>query len=258
MRDGGIDRYRVEEDGSAALVQSSPAPWTKKWAFKAALLGWLVALSAIVVGSWLDSRHRPPPAAWTALVVIGMALFFLAALASERADNLLSRLKREHEPGRAEWHVPTNLHDWIPRTSEQLATVERIANEHDGVALLGDHGSRTVDVYAIVKGRTERFWVDENGRAELVDAKPAGARYFLERTLYGIFLSLWVGLLAIGMAGGNHKGALLVAAGAALVVVLVAGTIVERPNSLEQRRKRLEAAGQPWIEIRTRPEDNSE
>jgi hypothetical protein len=74
------------------------------------------------------------------------------------------------------WHEATQLNGWVPRTSAQLAAVERLANDHDGVAELRDVRSATVDV--LVTGRWRREWhrVDQAGRTELVESTRQGRK----------------------------------------------------------------------------------
>jgi hypothetical protein len=72
-----------------------------------------------------------------------LATITLPAKGRRRRKVLESHLGR-----RDEWHEPTDLKGWMPRTSAELAAVEQIADEHNGLALVRDVGGATIDVCA--------------------------------------------------------------------------------------------------------------
>jgi hypothetical protein len=105
------------------------------------------------------------------------------------------------------------------------------------------------------KGRGERFWVDQ-GRAELVEAQRPHGAYFVDRVLKLVFLALFFGLFVVGLFVDENSGALLIAIGTGLALVMVVGWLNDRRNAIELRLKRLSADGGDWVEIRTRIEDD--
>jgi hypothetical protein len=238
IRKGQVDLYAVNDDGSTTLLRSSPAPLSGRLGLPAFLVG--VAL--FVAGAASDT-------AWLALPGFGLVVVAFVVLA--RADSLAARLGEK-----SEWHTPTTLDEWTPRSSAQLETVERIADEHDGRAYLRDVGSRTVDVVAMRGGRFERYWVDELGRSELADAKPASARYLLDRALQTAAFAIWLGILAVAFAVDENKFVVLIALIGLLGTVMFFGWRNERRYALEHLVKRLADDGYPWIEIRTRVEES--
>ena len=106
---------------------------------------------------------------------------------------------------KGEWHAPTNLRGWVPRYAEQLAAIERIADDHGGVAYVRDVGARTVDVVAVRKGRVERFWVDEHGDTALLESTQSRTPYLIERSLQGTALALWLALFAVLLGVEERK-----------------------------------------------------
>ncbi len=240
LRDGYVERYAVHDDGSTTLIESSPPPAWRPWLKPLMIAAVLLVIAGVVGVAATDSDKNGWPAP------IGIVLAVVAAIARERALDLRTRLGKK-----SDWHEPTNLHGWVPRSSAQLAAAERIADDHDGVAFVRDLGSRTADVVAMRAGRFEQYWVDELGNVELVESKPPSIRHFVDKALQGLAMALWIGLVAVGLAVDTHKGMLVVAALGALAAVMLAGWRNERANSLEQRVQRLSSDGQPWLEIRT-------
>src|SRR6266508_128994 len=92
LRDGRVDRCLVDEDGSTTLLASSPSSSASLWGKPVCIAGFLLCLAAI------------------------------GGIAGANADDLSSRLKKL-QVAEDEWHEPTNLGDWLPRSSEQLSAV---------------------------------------------------------------------------------------------------------------------------------------
>lgn len=125
-----------------------------------------------------------------------------------------------------------------------------------GAAYVRDMSSRTVDVVAMSRGRLELYWIDELGRSELADSRPATARYILDRTFQAAVAALAIAMFTIAVAVHERKGALLIGLGGLLAVVIFAGWRNQRRYALEHQVKRLPDDGYAWIEIRTRVEDD--
>ncbi len=142
---------------------------------------------------------------------------------------------------------------WTPRGTAQLSAVERIADEHAGVAYVRDVGARTVDVVAVRKGRVERFWVDEHGDTALLESTQSRTPYLTERRLQGTALALWLALFAVLIAVEERKLLFSAMIVAALVVVMFAGWRADPDTRLARR---LKSGADDWIEIRTQEPDN--
>jgi hypothetical protein len=255
MRDGRIDLYVVHDDGSQTLVGSSPPSLPQRWGGGVAMGAWGVGLVTIVVAGLADPDGTRPNPALVALLFACVALFCIGGYLGSKRDDLEGRLKKL-SGGEDNWHMPTRLNGWVPRSSEQLRAVERIADDHDGLALVHDLGARTVDVAGVRKGRLERYWVDELGRAELAETTPPGPRHDLQRALGAIAAAIALGLVAAWFAVDKQRAVFLVALVAGLLLVMVAAWLNDRSLRLENRVKRADASGRPWIEIRTLIEEN--
>jgi hypothetical protein len=255
LRDGRIDRYVVREDGSETLVGSSPPSLAQRWGGRLAMGAWFAALVTIVVAGIIDPEGTAPKSGLVALWFACFALFGIGGYLGSKRDDLGGRLKKL-PGGEGEWHMPTKLNGWIPCSSAQLRAVEQIADDHDGLALVHDLGARTVDVAGVRKGRLERYWVDELGRADLAETTPPGPRHDLQRALGALAIMTGLGLVAVLFAVDEHRAMFLVALVMGLLLLMVAAWLNDRSLRLENRVKRAGADGMPWIEIRTLIEEN--
>jgi hypothetical protein len=93
---------------------------------------------------------------------------------------------------------------------------------------------------------------------ELAEARPANRRYYVDKALKKVFLLLWLGFPAIGIAGGDHRGILLIVLFGALGAVMLAGWINDRPNTPERQLKQFGSDGHSWLAIRTKVEEPSD
>jgi hypothetical protein len=137
------------------------------------------------------------------------------------------KLLESHLGRREEWHEPTDLKGWTPRTSAQLAAVEEIADKHGGLAL---------DCY-IIHG---------DGTAEERPNPSRRRQRWLRRLMIAGSLALFFGFTALGSAFGNVAQWL----GMALGVTAVAWLWQQTPEARLQRRDPT------WIEIRTFIDDS--
>jgi hypothetical protein len=242
--DGRLARVQVEHDGSTTPVASTPPP-RRLWARPTMILGVVLFIGTAVL---LDSEDPNP---WGMLVVfIGFALIPIGAIAQSNKGDIDARLKKDYGKN-AGWNEPTNLHDWMPATAEQLLMVEQLADEHEGVALVRDVGARTIEVYTRRRGRFEHYWVGEDGNAQLVDATSMRGRYLLERALAALcaalFLAGFIGAIVIS----HHKGLLVVVVVTGIAATMVAGRLIGHSMRVGRRVRRERSAGGSWHEIRT-------
>ena len=246
LRDGTLERYLVHEDGSTTLVDSSSGRFGRRWLYATLALGGILFVGG---GLAADATDRPGLAV---VVVAGWLLWAAAIIVGGRGADLAGRAHRAYG-GKDEWHFPTDLRGWEPRSSAQLAAIERIADEHAGVAYVRDVGARTVDVSAVGKGRVNRYWVDEAGNAEVAETSAVGAPYLIDRALKATALCLWFGLIVVAFAVQEHKGLLIAVVVAALTLVMLLGW---RNDPEARLSRRLKSGVDHWIEIRTQEPDN--
>ena len=244
LRQGNLERYRVNDDGTATLVDSSSRRFSRRW-----LVALFVVGGLLFVGAGIASESHPE---LTPLVVVGWLLWGAGIVIGGLGQDLARRAHRAYG-GKGEWHAPTDLRQWTPRSTAQLAAVERIADDHGGVAYVRDVGARTVDVVGSGKGRVERYWVDEHGDAGLLESSGSRGPYLAERILRYAFLALWLGLIAVLIAVEERKGFLIALIVGALAVVLLAGW---RSDPEGRLARRLKSGAEEWIEIRTQEPDN--
>jgi hypothetical protein len=245
INEGRIDRYRVQADGERVLVDTSAAPLGHRGRQLAIFGGFLIFASIAVSASTSETAGFP-------VFLVGIGLAFAGLIARYRSEDLDVRLKKIDKAGK--WHEPTNLRGWSPQSAEQLAAVEHIADEHDGLAFVRDIGTRTIDVVAMRRGRLERYWVDELGSFEIAGTESLAGRYVLDRLLQGVGLLVWLAILGVLFGVQHNKALLLGVLIGCLPAVMLAGWLNDRHLSLDRRVKELEADGQRWIEIRTRVE----
>jgi hypothetical protein len=244
LRKGNLERYRVNDDGTATLVDSSPRRLSRRW-----LVALFVVGGLLFVGAGIGSESHPE---LTPLVVVGWLLWGAGVVIGGLGQDLARRAHKAYG-GKGEWHWPTNLRQWTPRSAAQLSAVEHIADEHGGVAYVRDVGARTVDAVGVRKGRIERYWVDEHGDAELLESTESRTPYLVERSLYATAIALWLALFAVLLAVEERKLLFSGVIVAALAVVMFAGW---RSDPEERLARRLKSSADDWIEIKTKEPDS--
>ncbi len=159
IREGCLYRHLVHDDGRTWVIAHDPHPPGRHWAVLSyAGFGFnLLILVGLGIGQ-LSVTSLP-------LFFIGMAAVGAGALADQHATDPVRRLCRN--PATAgDWHEPSRLSGWVPQTRAQLAAVERLADEHKGVARVRDAAGEAVDVLVRHWGRRVRYVVDASGRAD--------------------------------------------------------------------------------------------
>jgi hypothetical protein len=244
LRKGNLERYRVNDDGTTTRVDSSPRRLGRRW-----LVALFVVGGLLFVGAGIASESHPE---LTPLVVVGWLLWAAGIVIGGLGQDLPRRAHRAYG-GKGQWHAPTDLWAWTPQSAAQLSAVERIADEHAGVAYVRDVGARSVDVVGVRKGRIERYWVDEHGDAGLLEVTDSRGSYLAERILRYTFLALWLGLTAVLLAVEERKGLLIALIVGALAVVMLAAW---RSDPEGRLMRRLKSGADDWIEIRTQEPEN--
>ena len=146
LRDGVLERHRVHSDGTTTMLESLPPTLFYRWGRIAAFGGWGLAMLGI---GWLALTRGH----WAGIVMffVGMASMAFGAFAGHpNLDRALKRL------GGGPWVAPARLSGWVPASTEQLATVEQLADDHDGVAYVHDLGARSTEVLVLSKQSADR------------------------------------------------------------------------------------------------------
>ena len=233
-REGMVERLRVHDDGSTSQVALVPLH-SNSWA------GLLVAggfVLAVVAGAVMWSRGGS--AGMWSLVAAGIVIYAVGAVSKWRA------MRSQLGGTRTVWHKPTNLNGWVPRTSAQLSAVERIAEDHKGLALVRDVGAATIDVRAPRGGGLYHYIVDDSGAVELTET-PTSLRKHGTRLVIALWLVAWIVVPEEAASRFGWVGAVI-----GCVIVLVVGAGLGNPV---ERLKRGHD-GNHWVEIRTRIEDS--
>jgi hypothetical protein len=238
QREGMLERLRVHDDGSTSQVASVPMR-LYPWADPLAAGGSVLALLAGAV-MWF----RGDSAGMWPVVVAGVVIFLVGSIGSGLAADMRSQLAGT----KTDWYKPTNLNGWMPRTSTQLATVERIAEDHNGLALVRDIGAATIDVRAPRSGGLYHYTVDDSGAVELTET-PTSLRKHATRLVIALLLVAWIAVpLAVASRFGTR-------AAIGCTIVLFAAVSLGHLLNSEERLKRGHN-GNYWVEIRTRIEDS--
>jgi hypothetical protein len=231
-----VERLRVHEDGSTSKL-STVALRSTRWASALAMTG--IALAVLALGSSFVGAGT----GMVKLFFAGLALFVLGWLGSLRSADVRSQLG-----GKSDWHEPTDLNGWAPQTLAQLAAVERIADEHGGLALVRDVGAATIDVCAPRKGGLDRYVVDGRGVAEQSEEASSGWPRLRNQLLAPFVVVVWVGL----PAAGSHFGL----AGVVLGLVIAIAAVTWLAQQPPERRLKRGNGGHAWIEICTQVDDS--
>ena len=237
QREGMVKRLRVHEDGSTSQVASVPL----RSHSRADLLAAGGFVLALVAGAVMWSRGDSP-GMW-AVVVAGVVIYAVGSVSRWRA------MRWQLGGTRTDWHKPTTLNGWVPRTSAQLSAVERIAEDHKGLAVVRDIGAATIDVRAPRGGGLYHYIVDGSGAVELTET-PTSLRKHGTRLVFALWLVAWI---VVPEAAESRFGGVGAAIGC--VIVLVVGVTVGHLLDAEERLKRGHD-GNHWVEIRTRIEDS--
>jgi hypothetical protein len=231
-----VDRLRVHQDGSTSHLSTVTLRSTR-WASTLAMIGIALALTA------LGSLFVGVGTGMLKLFFAGLALFLLGWIGSLRSADVRNQLG-----SKSDWQEPTDLNGWAPQTLAQLTAVERIADEHEGLALVRDVGAATIDVCAPRKGRLDRYVLDSRGVLEQIEEASSGLERVCRRLLTPIVLVAWFGL----PAAGSHFGWAGVTLGLAIAIAAVTWLAQQTP----ERRLQRGQTGANWVEIRTRVEDS--
>jgi hypothetical protein len=236
QREGMVEWLRVHDDGSTSQVASVPLR-SYSWAGLLVAAGCVLAL---VAGAVMWSRGGS--AGMWSVVVAGVVIYAVGAVGKWRA--MRSQLGKI-----TGWYKPTNLNGWVPRTSAQLSAVERIAEDHKGLALVRDIGAATIDVRAPRGGGLYHYIVDGSGAVELTET-PTSLRKHGTRLVIALWLVAWI---VVPEEAASRFGGVGAAIGC--VIVLVVGVTIGHVLDTEERLMRGHD-GNHWVEIRTRIEDS--
>ena len=134
MKAGGcVERLHVHHNGDTTPIGTTTY---RARLFKISLFG-AIAAGATAVLLTVDDNSKWFLTAFVSLFAVGI----VNDLAGDLRPHLRRTLGQKHE-----WHEPTKLHGWTPKTTAQLAAVERCATDHGGTAFVSDVGAATIDV----------------------------------------------------------------------------------------------------------------
>jgi hypothetical protein len=252
--DGRLERFQIEQDGATTLLDVTEVE-RRRWAASLGIAGAALFLGTLLFLGVSDPDGTGEHSGALFVALIGFVLVGVGGVAYHSGRDIDARLKKTFGKN-AGWNEPTNLDGWTPRSTAQLGRVEQLADDHEGVAFVRDVGGRTIEVYTKRRGRFEHYWVDEDGRAELVDSSNVGPRFVLDRALRALCGVLFFGGLAASFLADDRQGVFLVIAFAGFLLMSMAGALNEKLMSVERRIKRERTAGDAWHRIRTWVEED--
>ena len=162
-KDGWLYRHEVHEDGTTTLIDKAPPPPGYRWSTPTVCGGFAVCMVALIAGIATLTNSVSPAYVFLPFIA-GMAVMAIGWIPTIYAESIDTRVKHLSSRTSA-WHEATKLNGWVPQSSAQLAAVERLADDHGGVAKVRDAGGPTVDVLVRRWGR-QRYWVDVSGHTE--------------------------------------------------------------------------------------------
>jgi len=173
-KDGHLKRHLVHEDGTTTVVASFDPTSAYRLGRTLTWAGFAICVLTIASGMALGLDHNGNP--WSSLIlpvfVVGMILAAIGGTMHAHRSDVAWSLGRLGETT-AEWHTPPQLHGWEPTSSEQLAAVEELAEEHDGVAYVRDDGAATIAALVLRKRRVDSYWIDRLGNIGLTQTLPS-------------------------------------------------------------------------------------
>jgi hypothetical protein len=244
MRGSEVQVHRVLADGRTMLVDRWPASAADRWGGRIKAAG--VALSAAgFVAAFVVYSHGTSgsgaPFMWPLLA--GLALVAIGASARGRQRDLGVRVQKR---GGDSWQEATPLEGWTPHSSEQLATVEQLADEHGGLAYVREVESAMVDVL-VERGRhIDRYWVDARGQSGLGEQGPPKSPFVLPVPALALIVA---GILALLSVNDLNRWTIV-------PIALVLLGVARRPAALSSRARHLARAdGRSWTRIQTQIDD---
>jgi hypothetical protein len=175
LEDGCLTRHLVHQDGTTTVTSSfgptagyrlgGPLTWA---GFAVCVL--MIPLGGI--GSAVMSSDSNDAVIFLGFI-LGIILVAVGATMRANRSNIYWFIKRLDETP-AEWHTPPQLHGWQPTSSQQLAAVEELAEQHeDGVAYVRDEGGATIQALVLRRRRVDSYWIDRLGNAGLSETLPS-------------------------------------------------------------------------------------
>lgn len=181
LKDGCLTRHLVHQDGTTTVIASFDPPAGYRLSGPLTWVGVALCASMILLGGVGDAvaSSDSREAVIFPGFILGMVLAWLGGTMRANRSDIGWSIKRLGETP-AEWHTPPQLHGWQPTSSQQLAAVEELADEHDdGVAYVRDNGGATIETLVLRKRRVDSYWIDRLGNVGLSE------------TLSSRFLGTW-------------------------------------------------------------------
>jgi hypothetical protein len=152
-----VERLRIHQDGTTTPSGAS----SQNRGLVKALCFIGIAIGAL---GWLAVIWSAPTS-HANLLIPATLLLTAGTLGVLYVDDLGTHLNRQLGE-RHEWHVPTDLNGWSPRTTAQLTAVEELADEHGGVARIAEQGLSTILVRLDRGATLHDYILDDQGRVE--------------------------------------------------------------------------------------------
>jgi hypothetical protein len=175
LKDGRLTRHLVHDDGTTTALESFDSSAGSVFGQRLTWAGFAICVLIVASGAILAPAGVSDRRAMVIFpaFLIGMALAAIGGTMREHRSDPRWLLRRLGD-NPAEWQIPSRLNGWQPASSEQLAAVEELAEEHDdGVAYVRDNGGATIQALVLRKRRVDSYWIDRLGNVGLSETLPS-------------------------------------------------------------------------------------
>lgn len=248
LRKRRLYRHLVDRSGGSMLLDVAPPSPRQR---RLRVLKWALGLAVVAGGLYLGA---------------GIFAIFAGIAAGAGIERLglpggELRFRVAERAGDADaWEPVLRLRGWLPRTREQLRTAERLADDHDGRALVRSASDETVDAVVVRGGNAYRYTIDSAGNTTLVVVSYRRRREFVANVLAGIGIAIFGSFFVVAflvhdeLEKWSDGDLVALIAFAVMFVAFVVAALVSPSTDLRARARELGVADADGV-VEGRPAD---